>query len=100
MRSKNMCALLLFVCEFTENSLFSQIIARNLHTTVKKVQNNKLNGTLSRSQTVRAADGAEFVALRLLFPGVENVEQATAVGYEYFGRRELNDSLIVKLAHS
>ena len=95
-----MCALLLFVCEFTENSLFSQIIARNLHTTVKKVQNNKLNGTLSRSQTVWAADGAEFVALMLLFPGVENVEQATAVGYEYFGRRELNDSLVVKLAHS
>ena len=47
-----MCALLLFVCEFTENSLFSQIIARNLHTTVEKVHNNKLNGTLSRSQTV------------------------------------------------
>ena len=95
-----MCALLLFVCEFTENSLFSQINARILHKTVRKVHKKKLNGTLAASQTVGATDDTALVVLRLLFPGVENVEQASAVAYKDFGRRELNDSLVVKLVHS
>ena len=95
-----MCALLLFVCEFTENSLFSQINARILHKTVRKVQKKKLNGTLAASQTVGATDDTALVVLGLLFPGVENVEQASAVAYKDFGRRELNDSLVVKLVHS
>ena len=86
-----MCALLLFVCEFTENSLFSQINARILHKTVRKVQKKKLNGTLAASQTVGATDDTALVVLRLLFP---------AVAYKDFGRRELNDSLVVKLVHS